>query len=133
MRVDLTAEQEAEAGQLAQEFQEVGLTTKRLTPAAERVVSLAGLLADSFAEAAAKILPELSGLHVGESTAERTTEAAGRRLGDCLEAGHTLGQPVAWKWHADARGRRCAYVAADAISVPQQTPGGGAAESRMSW
>jgi hypothetical protein len=112
---------------------EVGLTAKRLTPAAERVVSLAGLLADSFAEAAAKILPELSGLRVGESTAQRTTEAAGRRLGDCLAAGHTLGQPVAWKWHRDAQGRRCAYVTADAISVPQQASGGGAADSRMPW
>jgi hypothetical protein len=113
--------------------QEVGLTAKRLTPAAERLVSLAGLLADSFAEAAEKILPELSGLYVGESTAQRTTEAAGRRLGDCLEQGHTLGQAAAWRWHADAKGRRCAYVAADATSVPQQAPGGGAAESRMPW
>jgi hypothetical protein len=113
--------------------QEVGLTAKRLTPAAERVVSLAGLLADSFAEAAEKILPELSGLSVGESTAQRTTEAAGRRLADCLEQGHTLGRPAAWEWHQDAHGRRCAYVAADAVSVPQQAPGGGAAESRMPY
>src|SRR5207244_4241039 len=58
---------------------------------------------------------------------------AGRRLGDCLEQGHTLGQPAAWTWHPDAQGRRCAYVAVDAVSVPQQAPGGGVAESRMPW
>ena len=41
-----------------------------LTPAAEELVSLAGLLA-SFAEAAGKVLPRLAGLRLAESTAER--------------------------------------------------------------
>ena len=34
---------------------EVGLTPKRLTPGAERAASLAGLLTDSFEEAATKV------------------------------------------------------------------------------
>jgi hypothetical protein len=86
----------------------VGLTPKRLTPGAERVVRLAGLLSDSFAEAAAKVLPELAGLHLCESTAERTTEDAGRRLGDWLAEGRTFGPRLAWEWHTDAHGQTCA-------------------------
>ncbi len=42
-----------------------------LTPAAEELVSLAGLLG-SFAEAAEKVLPRLAGLRPAESTAERS-------------------------------------------------------------
>ena len=51
-------------------------------PGAERAVSLAGLLTDSFEEAAEKVLPELSGLHLAETTVQRTTEAAGAGAGD---------------------------------------------------
>jgi hypothetical protein len=88
--------------------QAVGLTAKRLTPAAERLAALAGLLSDSFEEAAEKVLPEMSGLRLSESTAQRTTEAAGQRLGQWLEEGHTLGSPRPWDWHPDAQGRTCA-------------------------
>jgi hypothetical protein len=113
--------------------QTVGLTPKRLTPAAERVVSLAGLLSDSFAEAAQKVLPELAGLHLCESTAERTTEDAGERLGKLLAEGHTIGPRARWGWHVDAQGRTCAYVSVDATGVPQQGPGGSLAEGRMPY
>src|SRR5215218_10284689 len=51
----------------------VGLTPKRLTPGAERATSLAGLLTDSFDEAATKVLPELSGLRLSETTVQHTT------------------------------------------------------------
>src|SRR5262249_15550072 len=64
---------------------EVGLTPKRLTPAAERATSLAGLLCDSFDEAATKVLPELAGMNLAETTIERTTESAGERLGELLD------------------------------------------------
>jgi hypothetical protein len=111
----------------------VGLTPKRLTPGAERVVSLAGLLSDSFAEAAAKVLPELAGLHLCESTAERTTEDAGTRLGEWLAEGRTFGPRLSWEWHTDAQGRTCAYVSVDATGVRQQGPGGGPAEGRMPY
>jgi hypothetical protein len=113
--------------------QNVGLTPKRLTPGAERAVSLAGLLTDSFEEAAQKMLPELSGLHLSETTTQRTTEAAGARLGEHLEQGKVLGGPTPWNWHKDAEGKTCAYTSVDATGVRQQACGGGAAEGRMPY
>jgi hypothetical protein len=113
--------------------EKVGFTPGRLTPGAERAVSLAGLLSDSFAEAAEKVLPELAGLRLCESTAERTTEGAGRRVGDQLAAGHTFGSRVQWPWEKDAHGRTCAYVSVDATGVRQQGPGGASAEGRMPY
>jgi hypothetical protein len=103
-----------------------------LTPAAREVVSLAGLLT-SFAEASAKVLPRMSGLRLGESTAERATEAAGRRLAQGRAAGAVLGPKRPWRWHTDARGRTCAYFSADATGVGQQGPGATAAEGRMAY
>ena len=113
--------------------QDVGLTPKRLTPGAERAASLAGLLTDSFEEAAEKVLPELSGLHLSETTVQRTTEAAGERLGKLLDEGKVLGGPTPWPWHKDAEGQRCAYVSVDATGVRQQACGGGSAEGRMPY
>jgi hypothetical protein len=111
----------------------VGLTPKRLTPAAEQVVSLAGLLSDSFEEAAERVLPEMAGLRLAETTVERTTEAAGARLGRHLERGRTLGSPRPWTWHRDAHGQTCAYVSVDATGVRQQARGGGRADGRMPY
>jgi hypothetical protein len=113
--------------------QEVGLTPKRLTPGAERAVSLAGLLTDSFEEAAEKVLPELSGLRLSETTIQRTTEAAGERLGEHLDQGKVLGGPTPWNWHKDAEGKTCAYTSVDATGVRQQACGGGSAEGRMPY
>lgn len=58
----------------------LGLSAAKLTPGAEQLATLAGTVG-SFAEAAEKLLPRLAGLQLGESTVERTTEAAGQRLG----------------------------------------------------
>jgi hypothetical protein len=113
--------------------QSVGLTAKRLTPGAERAVSMAGLLTDSFEEAAAKVLPELSGLRLSETTVQHTTEAAGQRLGDLLDDGKTLGGPTPWNWQKDADGQTCAYVSVDATGVRQHAKGGGPAEGRMPY
>ena len=113
--------------------QTVGLTPKRLTPGAERATSLAGLLTDSFAEAATKVLPELSGLRLSETTVQHTTEAAGERLGTYLDGGNVLGGPTTWAWHPDADGQTCAYVSVDATGVRQQAKGGGQAEGRMPY
>jgi len=112
---------------------DVGLTPKRLTPGAERAVSLAGLLTDSFEEAAEKVLPELSGLRLSETTVQRTTEAAGARWGEHLDQGKVLGGPTPWSWHPDAEGKTCAYISLDATGVRQQACGGGAAEGRMPY
>lgn len=113
--------------------EDVGLTPKRLTPGAERAVSLAGLLTDSFEEAAVKVLPELAGLRLSETTVQRTTEAAGERLGMHLDQGKVLGGPSRWDWRQDAEGKTCAYVSLDATGVRQQASGGGAAEGRMPY
>ncbi len=112
---------------------EVGLTPKRLTPGAERAASLAGLLTDSFEEAAEKVLPELAGLRLSETTVQRTTEAAGRRLGAYWEQGKVLGGPTPWSWQQDAEGKTCAYISVDATGVRQQASGGGPAEGRMPY
>jgi len=112
---------------------DVGLTSKRLTPGAERAVSLAGLLTDSFEEAATKVLPELSGLHLSETAVQRTTEAAGARLGEHLDQGKVLVGPTPWSWHKDAEGKSCAYTSVDATGVRQQASGGGPAEGRMPY
>jgi hypothetical protein len=97
------------------------------------VVALAGALGDSFAEAAEQILPRLAGLRLSAATARRTTEDAGRRVGERLAAGATFGPPTPWDWHQDAQGRRCAYVGIDAVCVHQQGPGGAAAPGRLPY
>jgi hypothetical protein len=111
----------------------VGLSAKHLTPAAEELTALAGTLGDSFEEAAAEVLPRMAGLHLGESTVERTTEDAGRRLGELLAQQHVLGPDVSWTWHTDLHGRTCAYLSIDAVTVHQQGPHASAAPSRMPY
>jgi hypothetical protein len=109
-----------------------GLTTRHLTPGLERVATLAGTVADSF-EKGAELLEEMAGARLGESTVARTTEDAGGRLADAVGAGTAFGPAVAWPWHKDYDGRRCAYVELDATGVRQQAPGGGPAEGRMAY
>jgi hypothetical protein len=101
-----------------------------LTPGAAQAVSLAGVIV-SFAEAADEVLSRLAGLRVSEATVQRTTEAAGKELGDRLAAGGTFGPARDWAWHKDAQGKTCAYVSLDATSVPQQGPEGAKVDGRM--
>jgi hypothetical protein len=79
------------------------LGTQALTPAAEEITSLAGVLG-SFADGAERVLRKMSGLRVSESTVERTTEAAGQRVAAQLEAGGSLGPAATWSWQKDALG-----------------------------
>jgi len=111
----------------------VGLTSHSFTPATERLVCLAGTLSDGFEEAATKILPEMAALKVAETTVQRTTEAAGKRVADHLRGGGTWGFPHAWQWHRDAHGRSCAYVSIDLTGVRQQAGDGGQAEGRIPY
>lgn len=111
----------------------VGLTAKRLTPAAEQVVSMAGAVCNSFAEASDRVLETLAGLCLCESTVQRTAEDAGARVGQWLAQGRTLGQARRWDWHRDADGKTCAYISIDATGVRQQAKGGGSAEGRMPY
>jgi hypothetical protein len=113
--------------------QAVGLTPRSFTPATERLVCLAGTLSDGFEEAATKVLPEMAGLKIAETTVQRTTEAAGKRVADHLHAGGTFAFPQHWDWHKDALGRACAYVGLDLTGVRQQAEDGGKAEGRMPY
>ena len=69
---------------------DAGLTTRDLTPALERVATLAGTVADSF-EKGAELLDEMAGVRVSEATVERTAEDAGQRLADAVTADATFG------------------------------------------
>lgn len=111
----------------------VGFSPHRVTPGAERLVSLLGATCDGFEEAAEKLLPEACGLHLGESTVQHVTEDAGARLGQLQEAGHTLGDSKPFAWHKDANGQTCAYISLDLTSVPQQAFDHGKAEGRMPY
>lgn len=111
----------------------VGLTPRSFTPATERLVCLAGTLSDGFEEASTKMLPEMAGLKVAETTVQRTTEAAGQRVAEHLHTGGTFAFPHHWDWHKDALGRTCAYVGIDLTGVRQQAKNGGKAEGRMPY
>jgi len=111
---------------------DAGMTTRDLTPALERVATLAGTVADSF-EKGAELLHEMAGVRVSESTVERTTEDAGTRLAEAVESGKALGPKGDWDWPKDYQGKRCAYVELDATGVRRQGEHGGPAEGRMAY
>src|SRR5689334_19166358 len=71
------------------------LTEHRLTPAAQEIVCLAGIQ-ESFGKAADRTLRKLAGLRLSESTVERTTEAAGERVGQRLQDGAVFGSAQPW-------------------------------------
>ena len=108
------------------------LSTRRLTPAGEELVALAGLLS-SFGDAADKTLRKLSGMRLSESTVRRTTENAGERLRELLDKRIVFQGSESWDWSRDAQGRSCAYVSVDATGVRQQGERGAKADGRMAY
>jgi hypothetical protein len=108
------------------------LSERRLTPAAERLATLAGATADSFGKGA-ELLAEMSGIRLSASTVERTTESAGQRVIDAFEAGKTFGPKLPWGWYQDATGQTVGYIALDATGVPQQGEHGEKADGRMAY
>lgn len=112
--------------------QQAAITTRALSPGAERLAALAGAVCDSF-ERGAELLKETSGVRIGESTVERTTEDVGRGIEECLSGGILLGLAVVWDWYRDAKGRTVAYLTLDATGTRQQGPGGSKAEGRMAY
>ena len=106
------------------------LSPQRQTPAAEEVTSLAGTQ-ESFGKAAERTLRKLAGIRVSESTVERTTEAAGERLGEALQQGAVFGPKQTWDWHRDRTGKSCAYVSLDLTGILMQGPGGAKVDGRM--
>ncbi len=112
--------------------EQAGVTSRGLTPAVEQLATLAGAAGGSF-EKGAELLFEMAGVRLSESTAERTTEEAGQRIERRLQEGTLFGEPTAWGWHEDARGRSVAYVTIDATGTRQQGPGAAKAEGRMAY
>jgi hypothetical protein len=110
----------------------LGLADTHFTPAATEVICIAGL-ETSFAEASEVTLVKMCGLHVSESTVERTTEGIGERLGEQLAAKQTLGPEKHWEWERDAHGHTCGYISVDATGVRQQGAQGAKAEGRMAY
>jgi hypothetical protein len=104
--------------------------SQRLSPAAQEVVSLAGIQ-ESFGKAAGRTLRKLAGIGLSESTVERTTEATGARLGRELQSGRVFGGAASYAWHADADGQTCAYVSLDATGILMQGPEGAKVDGRM--
>jgi hypothetical protein len=108
----------------------LGLSARHVTPGVEELAALAGTVAN-FELAAERVLLRMGAIRLSESTVERVTEDAGRRLGEQLAAKQTLGPQEHWPWQRDAQGKRCAYLSIDHTGVPQQAAGGGKAEGRM--
>jgi hypothetical protein len=112
--------------------QELGLTSRFLTPAVAELSSLAGTIS-SFAPAAERTLQKMTGLRISESTVQRTTEDAGARVGRLLEQRVKFGSDRIWNWQLDAEGRRCAYASLDATGVRRQGEHGSRVEGRMAY
>lgn len=109
-----------------------GFTERKLTPATERLATLAGGTCEGF-EKGAEVLQEMAGIDLSESTVQRTTEDVGERLIEMYQQGQTVGPVQQWEWHKDASGQKVAYVTIDATGTRQQGPGGKAAEGRMPY
>ena len=108
------------------------LSPKALTPGAEEVVTLLGIQ-DAFGKVADRTLSKATGLHLSESTVQRTTEAAGQRLAQRLAAREVFGPKTVFPWHEDAEGKTCAYQSIDATGVMMQGPEGAKADGRMAY
>jgi hypothetical protein len=111
---------------------QLGLTQRFLTPAVAELSSLAGTM-ESFGQAADVNLRKMTGLRISESTVERTTEDAGRRLGELLRNRTKFGKDRLWDWQRDARGRTCAYASLDATGIRRQGENGARLEGRMAY
>ena len=110
--------------------QMLGLGRDSLTPAVSQLVSQAGVLT-SFGEASDPTLKSMCGLHVSESTVQRTTESVGKRVRDLRDQAETQGPSVEWEWQRDAEGCTCAYVSLDHTGVRQQGPDAARADGKM--
>jgi hypothetical protein len=106
------------------------LSPQRLTPAAREVTALAGI-PESFGKAADRTLRQLAGIAVCEAAAQRTTEAAGERLGQLLEQGTACGEQRPWAGHRDRSGKTCAYGSVDLTGIWMPGPPGAQVDGRM--
>lgn len=108
------------------------MTDSRLSPAVERLTTLCGAVADSF-EKGTDLLVETAGIRLSESTVQRVTEAAGKRIADFWAKGRTFGGKQPWDWYRDASGRTVGYIGLDATGVRQQGFHAERADGRMAY
>lgn len=108
----------------------LGLDGSDLSRGATEAAALAGAVC-SFAEAAQKTLPKLTGLRLSESTVARASERVGADVGNRLAQGQTFGENKAWNWSKDADGQTVAYVSADLTGVGMQGDNAQKADGRM--
>jgi hypothetical protein len=106
------------------------LSGSDLTRGAAEVVALGGVT-ESFAQAANTTIRKMSGLRVGESTVEQTTELAGAAIGRALADGRVFGPAIPWNWSIDAEGKTCGFISADLTGVRIQGLNGAKADGRM--
>jgi hypothetical protein len=106
------------------------LSAQGFSPGAQEVIALAGIQ-EAFGKSAQWTLRKLAGIGLSESTVQRTTEAAGRRLGEQLQTEKVFGPKAVWDWHHDASGQSCAYVSLDATGIMMQGPRGAKVDGRM--
>jgi len=111
--------------------QTLGLTKRKLTPAVEEILSLAGTVADF--DTARRMVYKTSGLQTSESTVRRVTEGAGDRLAEAMDQGELFEPEETWDWSIDAQGKRCGYVGIDGVHVPMQGPNATHAETRVEY
>ena len=98
----------------------------------ERLATLCGAVADSF-EKGTELLHETAGIHLSESTVQRTTEAVGERIVEHYQRGQAFGCKKSWDWNRDALGRTVGYIGIDATGVRQQGAHGKQADGRMAY
>jgi len=111
--------------------QTLGLTRRKLTPAAAEIITLAGTV-NAFVRSR-RLLAKMSGLQLSEPTVRRVTEDAGAKLAEAMDNGQLFEPEERWEWAKDVRGRRCGYVGIDGIHVPMQGPGGSRAATQVEY
>jgi hypothetical protein len=90
-------------------------------------------MGESFAHGA-RVLHQLAGVPLGESTVQRLTKNAGTRVAEPLDAGTTFGPATTpFTGPLDQLGQRLADFSIDATGPRQQAGDGGAAEGRMAY
>jgi len=105
------------------------LGERGMTPTAAEPTALAGVLT-GFEQATERTLKRMSGIVTSESTVQRTTEDAGRRLSQLQTQDKSIHPYRPWGWQRDKQGKTCAYISVDHTGVRRQGPKGSAAEGR---
>lgn len=109
----------------------LGLSPRKLTPAVNEILSLAGTVTDF--NTAQRMVSKTSGLKTSESTVRRVTQAAGDRLAEAMDQGKLFEPEEAWDWSTDANGKRCGYVGIDGVHVPMQGPNATRADTQVEY